>query len=164
METVEQIMTNLGATIERELKSEIMTKKVTRFGAVNASGKLAKSIRFEADKNGVRVFANDYFYYLENGRKPGKRPPRNVIKEWLQVKGIKPQGKITLDSLAFLIQRKIGEKGTIIHQQGGSRLLEDVVTKELIDNVKVQLMMAFRNNFVKAAFSNVIKNPSALNG
>lgn len=74
-----------------------------------------------------------YWYYVEHGRRPGKFPPRNKIKEWIQVKHIIPkQGKTTrrwrlkdgtertkevtymptVDQLAFLISRKIATKGT----------------------------------------------------
>lgn len=63
----------------------------------------------------------DYFYYFENGRRPGKRPPFEPIYNWVKKYNIIPRpytlpnGKTTIPSqksLAFLIQRSIGLKGT----------------------------------------------------
>lgn len=32
----------------------------------------------------------DYWYYVENGRRPGKRPPISAIEKWIADKGIAP--------------------------------------------------------------------------
>ena len=58
----------------------------------------------------------DYWKWAEYGRKPGKFPPIEKIKEWIKVKPILPRptdGKLpTENQLAFLIARKIATKGT----------------------------------------------------
>ena len=54
-----------------------------------------------------------YWYFLVNGRKPGKQPPIDTILGWLQKKGI--TADISQRSLAFLIARKIGRLGTDIY-------------------------------------------------
>lgn len=54
-----------------------------------------------------------YSYFVEMGRGPGKPPPVDAIKKWARRKfGI--TGK-ELDSVAFLIARKIGKVGTVKH-------------------------------------------------
>ena len=156
MEAIEQALNDLGAGISQQLRTDIASKSVTKYGPVNASGKLAKSIRYDVTPNNLKVYALNYFYYVENGRKGGKRPPRSVIRQWIIDKGIKPQGKISIDSLAFLIQRKIGESGTTAFQQGGTKLLEDVATKERIDMVRQQIALTMQNQLIRTAFSNVI--------
>ena len=155
MEAIEQALNDLGAGISQQLRTDIASKSVTKYGPVNASGKLAKSIRYEVKPNNLKVYALNYFYYVENGRKGGKRPPRSVIRQWIIDKGIKPQGKISIDSLAFLIQRKIGESGTTAFQQG-TKLLEDVATKERIDMVRQQIALTMQNQLIRTVFSNVI--------
>ena len=65
----------------------------------------------------VDIELQDYWYYVDNGRRPGKFPPPNKIKEWIRVKPVTPyamsNGKLpTVDQLAFLIGRKIAKEGT----------------------------------------------------
>ena len=63
----------------------------------------------------------DYWEALDKGRKPGKQPPINKIKEWLTypnpraklgLEGVSNVNIAEVNSLAFLIARKIGDKGT----------------------------------------------------
>ena len=130
--------------ISAELKDMIQRKPVTKYGVVNASGKLKDSVRQDI-KNAVgRVYALDYIYYLEKGRKPGKRPPAKAIEQWITDKGLILEG-ISKKSLAYLIARKIGEEGTTIYQQGGSTLVADILTDELKGQIQSQLILTFRS-------------------
>jgi hypothetical protein len=140
MLSTELILNEVGRVVSDRLVNDIKTKRVTKYGAVNASGKLAESVRYDVTNNGetLRVYAEDYIYYLVHGRKNGKRPPKQAIREWIDAKGISPDG-ISKDSLAFLIARKIGEVGTTIYQQGGSDLVSDIITDELVIQVKQEL-------------------------
>ena len=115
-----------GWAFERteQLKDDIKNKSVTKFGAVNSSGRLAKSVRFKVTDKKLIVEADDYIYQIEHGRKPGKFPPRQVILDWIHEKPI--PSDISEKSLAFLIGRKIAKEGTEIYKQGGSGLLEGV--------------------------------------
>lgn len=63
----------------------------------------------------------DYWRWAENGRGPGKMPPKGSLLKWMQFKQILPQqtqlpsGRTvlpTMESLEFLIRRKIGRDGT----------------------------------------------------
>lgn len=91
----------------------------------NASGNLTNSIVFHVDVTEthyeVTVELEDYWYYVENGRKSGKFPPLDKIKEWIEIKPVLPHvmtlknGKTvlpTVDQLAYLIGRKIANEGT----------------------------------------------------
>lgn len=58
----------------------------------------------------------DYYYYVENGRKKGKFPPREPIRRWIEAKPVIPRpfadGTLpTKEQLTFLIQRKIAREG-----------------------------------------------------
>lgn len=87
----------------------------------NASNLLSDTMRpivqiFD-DYMEVDIELHDYWYYVEHGRRPGKFPPVNKIKEWIQVKPVTPyansKGRMpTVDQLAFLIGRKIATEGT----------------------------------------------------
>lgn len=136
----ELFLRELGGEIQAKIVDAIKDKQVTKYGAVNASGKLANSIRFETTNNGERlvVYAEDYIDYLVYGRSPGKRPPKDVIRKWIDDKGLEPIG-ISKDSLAYLIARKIGNEGTEIYKQGGSNLLDGILTFEMIQDVRDKL-------------------------
>lgn len=41
----------------------------------------------------------------------GKMPPVQLIKEWISRKGINPPPGMTLDGFAFVVARRIGERG-----------------------------------------------------
>ena len=85
-----------------------------------ASGKLIQnmttSIKFLGTQVTVYLNLVDYWKYVEEGRGPGKWPPRDKILEWIKIKPVIPEpdknGNLpTPEQLAFLIQRKIGEEG-----------------------------------------------------
>ena len=85
-----------------------------------ASGLLGDSMRrtveIAGDHFAVYIELQDYWEYVEKGRRPGKFPPPNRIKEWISVKPVKAypnaRGKMpTVEQLSFLIGRKIATKG-----------------------------------------------------
>jgi hypothetical protein len=110
--------------------------------APEASGRLVQSARYEV-KLGDRVYEvglwlEDYWRYVEKGRKAGKFPPIDRIREWIRVKPVIPRphnGRVpTEKQLAFLIARKIAREGT--EGQGVlERALEDV-TGEMMMSIK----------------------------
>ena len=59
----------------------------------------------------VTVLMPDYSVYIDKGRKRGKRPPVDEIKQWIIDKNINPV-KISVDDLAWAISYSIGKKGT----------------------------------------------------
>lgn len=128
----------LGQQVTDQLRADLQAKNLTGFGASIATGKLLDSIRYEATNEGLKVYALDYIYYLEKGRKPGKRPPVAALIPWVQARGLASNEK-EVKSIAFLIARKIGEKGTTIFQNGGSDIVSAVVSQDLIQNVVMDI-------------------------
>lgn len=107
-----------------KLRDEYKKKLID--GDVNATGSLIKSAvpfsgELAADVYAAGIRLLDYWRYVENGRRPGGRfPPKQVIKDWIQVRGIIPQpyrlpsGRTvipTIDQLTYLISRKIALEG-----------------------------------------------------
>lgn len=66
--------------------------------------------------DGFTISMNEYGAFVNDGRSPGKFPPRQKIEDWITKKGIKPinltSGKPpTLRQLGFLIGRSIARNG-----------------------------------------------------
>lgn len=88
--------------------------------AARSSGALIASV-----KPGIRTGGGEYSVYLtinsyglnvEHGRRPGKFPPPDAIRVWIEQKPIVPQpdsgGRIpSINQLTFLIGRHIAEHG-----------------------------------------------------
>lgn len=86
---------------------------------IPATGELVNSIQANVSINEssyqVVLTLEEYWKYIEYGRKPGKFPPPDKILSWVRSKPILPSennGQIpTEKQLSFLIGRKISEKG-----------------------------------------------------
>ena len=85
-----------------------------------ATGRLANSIKdivkFDGKYLTVSIQLEDYWKWVENGRKAGKFPPVDAIKKWITIKPVIPRGKNgkvpTENQLSYLIGRKIAREGT----------------------------------------------------
>lgn len=117
-----EILSEFLATLDEyaQKAEELYKRKLTDKG-INASYKLLNSVettvRSNDDEFVVTIHLEDYWYYVENGRGPGKFPPIDKILEWIRVKPVIPysdnRGRLpTEEQLAFLIARKIANEGT----------------------------------------------------
>lgn len=109
-----KVLNKFGELLVKEYKQSLVDNNV------NTSKKtLYNSVTYLVENNNntfeVKIELEDYWKYVEYGRKAGKFPPFNTIKEWIQIKPIIPRpynGKLpTLNQLTYLIQRKIGLDG-----------------------------------------------------
>ena len=117
-----EVLQNFLSTLDEyaEKAKELYKRKLTDKG-INASYKLLNSVETVVRRNDdefiVSINLEPYWYYVENGRGPGRFPPIDKILEWIRVKPVIPysdsRGKLpTEEQLAFLISRKIAEQGT----------------------------------------------------
>lgn len=126
---------------------------------INASGNLSETAKAYGKVEGSSlgkyeyqiVFdLADYWIYVENGRRPGKRPPISAIEKWIADKGIAPHpqsnGKIpSTKQLAFAISSKIAREGTQYWQMGGTQVLHDAINEQspvldaIVDRIGVLL-------------------------
>lgn len=106
---------------------------------MRSSGQWENELETTVTTNGDRIIASivgtHYTEQLVYGRKPGKFPPIKDIERWIYEKGIKLENNIKLSSLAFLIARKIAKEGTTYFRQGGTDLIESVITPERIQQI-----------------------------
>lgn len=90
-----------------------------------------------------------YFYFAENGRRPGKFPPPDVILKLVQLKRLVPRpgrdGKVpSTNQLVYLISRKIATKGT-----EGKHLFEKTLDDPNLDNLADKLVELITAEFEK---------------
>jgi hypothetical protein len=105
---------------------------------LRASGEWEQSLKgtHEETDTGIKVIISGakYTEQLSIGRKPGKMPPRQAILDWIREKNI--QSELKPQTLAYLIQRKIGTEGIKVpnkYNRGG--LITDVLTNERINDL-----------------------------
>jgi len=87
----------------------------------------------------VRILGAYYTYWLEHGRNPtttktaGNPTLREIIEKWILKKGIGNKD-ISVKSLAYIIARKIHEKGIKVpnaHNKGG--IITNIINKKRIE-------------------------------
>lgn len=124
-------------SVSKEAKRNVGASKNGR--RIESTGKLRASIRYVVTRdNEVKFFMEDYGVYVDSGRDGTKQkwrtkkgllgksntpafPNVGAIKQWINDKPLRPRdlktgqfapkNKKTLDSMSFLIGRKILEKG-----------------------------------------------------
>jgi len=130
------------------LRQDITEKKLVATKNLRSSVNIGD---FQENANGVTVpieMAN-YYFWADQGRRKGKRPPIASIEEWISAKGIpvrksKEQSTQSVlearKSMALAIAKKIASKGTIkrFGYKGGN-FIGDVLTPANIDAIAQHL-------------------------
>ena len=125
---------------------EVYRGRLEGFGYEN--GKLYKTLDYSISNEGidwlVTIHLEDYWKYIEDGRRPGaKMPPVEAIKKWIEYKKILPRpiqlksGKTVIPStqqLAFVIARSIGKNG--IEARPIARETVDQLNNEFVSILK----------------------------
>jgi len=184
----EVVISNFAKELIRLLRLAIETKPINRVSRrvkngkvelkrfsspVNASGNLAKTLRYEITETTLKIFANDYIYDLVWGKPPSLSASsidhnlESKIRKWIDDKGlgqsqeIEIMGqKVTLaadkDTMASLITNKIQKFGSSIylaHYGKNSGLLENIISDNLIKDYNAKFTKQLSEDF-KAAFEN----------
>ncbi len=97
-------------------KSVIFLRKQLKAKDKFATGTTYRSIRGRItllfSKSILDIYANESLIWIDRGRKAGgKMPPKQAITDWVKARNIQPSGKMSQESLVFLIRRKIARDG-----------------------------------------------------
>lgn len=101
---------NLGQRIISDAQTRLRRNKSVATSLLINSG----AVKEGKDNEILAGFPTIYAYYVEFGRRAGKWPPFRYIYEWVRVRHMAADDK-EARSIAFLIQRSIGTKGTKPH-------------------------------------------------
>lgn len=153
-ETLKQLLTQLADEIKA--------------GIPNATGKTAASIEVNIEDKNIAGFplvsgeikANRYFTVLETGRRPGKMPPIDSIKEWVQAKGFNFPMTTSLgntirnaEGLSWAIAIKISKEGTSLFRKGGhSGVISNVLNEQRLDT----FFEVFNSKLSRVILNNVL--------
>jgi len=120
-ELIKKHLTNLQERIKNELASK----------NIDASGDASKSLEVK----GNQLLGNDYLYFVDQGRKPGKFPPSLI--NWVRQKlGLEEREAKQVD---FLIRRKIAREGTEIFKDKTKGLQVETLVNEMLDELLKEL-------------------------
>lgn len=153
IERIQSVAETFAIAVVEGIKQNIRTKQATPFGAVNDTGTAADSIFYRIEDGRIIIGSTwNYIQVLEDGRKPGKFAPPEVIEKWVESKPIRSD--ISTKSLAFLINRSIAEKGSLIYRQGGhSGILSDYTNQDYVHkNLTEPLTQAFIDEITSMLF------------
>ena len=115
---LEETLNNFADYFIQEAKNNLSDNNSN--ASFNLYNSFEKIIEIGDDFFSVKIKLEDYWYYVENGRKAGKFPPLPKIQNWVQIKAIQPypdaNGRTpSVEQLTFLIGRKIAQEGTEPH-------------------------------------------------
>lgn len=130
------------------IQENIRTKRVTKFGAMNASGQAADSIKYRLTDNGFEIYVSGkavaYFDALETGRKPGKHPRPEDLRPWVLLKDLPRKWGVSEKSAIFLVGRSIAKRGTTVFQQGGKTgIISDWINEKRIQELRELVLPVF---------------------
>ena len=151
-----EILSEFLSTLEEysEKAKELYKRKLTDKD-INASYKLFNSVETTVkrgdDEFTVTINLEDYWKDVEDGKEPGDPPSIGKLISWIRIKPVIPyadsRGRLpTEKQLAFLIWRKIDEKGT-----DGRHVLAETV-EELNNYYLPKLQQALDSDFARFSY------------
>lgn len=123
---------------------------------IDASGTLGNTLNYIIEAQDgiyeVSLRIQDYWKYVEEGRSPGKFPPPNVIRDWIQIKPVLPNafnGVLpTLNQLGYLIGRKIATEGIegkhILESTLNETNIEERIDEAITKDMNAQFNLIFK--------------------
>ena len=120
-----------------------------------ASGKLQETMRSTVTSSNsgftITILGQDYAKAVDKGSPSGTKVSIEALSRWLEDKGI-ATGESEIKSIAFLIQRKIFNEGTIQFRQNKKGFVEvmldesaKIIFKMVLDLFKTQFTLTLTN-------------------
>lgn len=122
-------MYNKIVDILEDVRQEVIREYYSK--GLKASGNFERETYITRQARKVILSFPSYTQFIakfksnKGGRRPGKQPPPNIIRKWITDKGLKIRDLVSgqfatrtqtrINQLAYLIGRKIAQKGTDIY-------------------------------------------------
>ena len=129
------LLRSFAEQTKADIQHAIKNKRITKFGAVNSSGRLHDSVEIVYADNGFKIIANGYIEGLIDGVAPGQsKATVPEISSWIQEKPI--SSNVPTNTLASMMIRAQQKKGNMVwrtHKGQNSGLLEDALAQNKFD-------------------------------
>ncbi len=132
------ILKKEGKKLVASIKKEIKDK-----GLVD-TGNALKSVTSKATKDTLSIQWADYASTLVLGRGPGKRPPFDLIKNWV-IRKLNPPEEMVW-AITDRICKKIEAEGTAIYRNKNKGLAVTVIINEAIEIIKEAVAKQYKEN------------------
>lgn len=146
MKETEQILKDAGNVFVKRLQEQFDAK------GLNDTGQARNSLSSSVSGKTLKIDGLLRTVVLITGRAPGKFPPMDVIRGWVRRKLGIPEEEV--DSVAFLVARKIAEKGTDIFTDRAKglqiQLIIDELNEELFKDISNQMAFEVTNTIFEA--------------
>jgi len=125
-------MKEIKKTVEKLGEGIISSIKENMSSYNQEDSNLAKSLRYEADEESLKIYAADYWDYAQKGR-PGGKIPRSfesILEDWID------RHKVSFDGDKRVFARKVAwniyHHGTRMWRNGETRdFVKDAIEKNL---------------------------------
>lgn len=162
----------MSLTLDRKTLDEFDKKLISDLrksldaAGTTASGKTKDSLNSDITLDSYKLYGRKFIFGLEYGRKPttggGNGSLKGIILEWIKVKNIIPRDKISRETLAFLIARKMHKKGDLLHRtkqnyrkmNAPTGIINSVINDGRIKELSKRLIL----DFVKSAKTEIYGN------
>lgn len=151
--SVDEVVEQFAINLIEGIKDNIRNKQVTPHGAMHSTGQAEDSLFYRITDKGLVIGSTwAYITVLEDGRKPGTFAPPEAIERWLDDKPV--LSDISKKSLAFLINRKMKEEGSLLYRQGGnSGILSDYTNMDYVhENLSKPMLQALVDQITGVLF------------
>ena len=133
-------------TFEKQTKAALeglasRIKAVLSEKGIDNTGSASGSLEIQ----GAKLMGNDYMYYLDKGRRPGKFPPS--LLNWVRSKLGLPEKEA--QQVDFLIRRKIANEGTGIFKDNSKGIGLDSLVSEMLDNLEPEITKELKAEALK---------------
>lgn len=133
-------------TFGNDINNDLIANYI-RMG-LKAFGTFERGLLAESTNSKLLITAPYHAKIMQDGREPGKAPPPDVILKWVRLGKIVKKGKISDESLAYLIGRKIAREGIKVpNKYNAGRVIADILEdgriaefSEMILNQQVEEM------------------------
>ncbi len=151
-ERLDLTMENWAQLAIKAIANELKEKGVTFSGGSESELIGSAEVKTNLNQLAVQILMNDYWFYVDQGRKAGKvsEAGRKKIERWIKRKGIesfKNPKKLPFDkhlkSLSFLITRKlksVGYKGKFFIDAAITQRLVDQLSEDVAETIEDYLL------------------------
>ena len=123
-------------TKELKLLGDNISRRIDEKGLKDTGQ--SQEFNINSQDNKVQLIGVDYIYYLDKGRGPGKFPPVNVIREYVQRNNIRI-ADYNENQTVYLIAKGIADRGSVIFRDKSKGIQLDGLIDECLKRIYNQV-------------------------